>query len=94
MKKFKFFALAFAALSFAACSDDALDGKGGNSGSAGDGTPAYLTISFSANTGNSSRSTADDANNNGDEHNQDGTTGQEDSGHHNDGTADEQAVDY
>ena len=93
MKKFKFFALAFAALSFAACSDDALDGKGGNSGSAGDGTPAYLTISFSANTGNSSRSTADDANNNGDEHNQDGTTGQEDSGHHNDGTADEQAVD-
>ena len=88
MKKFKFFALAFAALSFAACSDDAIDGKGGNTGTAGDGTPAYLTISFSANSGNSSRSTADDANNNGD---QDGTA--DDSGHSNAGTADERAVD-
>ena len=88
MKKFKFFALAFAALSFAACSDDALDGKGGNTGTAGDATPAYLTISFSANNGNSSRSTADDANNNGD---QDGNA--DDSGHYNNGTEAEQAVD-
>lgn len=92
MKKFKFFALAFAALSFAACSDDVIDGKGGNTGAAGDGTPAYLTISFSANGGNSSRSTADDANNNGDDHSTTPGTG-EDSGHHNDGTADERAVD-
>lgn len=88
MRKFKFFALAFAALSFAACSDDALDGKGGNTGTAGDATPAYLTISFSANNGNSSRSTADDANNNGD---QDGNA--DDSGHYNNGTEAEQAVD-
>lgn len=87
MKKFKFFALAFAALSFAACSDDVLDGKGGNTGIAGDGTPAYLTISFSANSGNSSRSTADDANNNGD---QDGNA--EDSNHHSTGTENEQAI--
>ena len=87
MKKFKFFALAFAALSFAACSDDAIDGKGGTVG-VGDGTPAYLTISFSANSGSSSRSTADDANNNGD---QDGTA--DDSGHHNDGTEAERVVD-
>ena len=93
MKKFKFFALAFAALSFAACSDDALDGKGGSSGSIGDGTPAYLTISFSANSSNSSRSTADDANNNGDEHSTDNPATGEDSGHHNAGTANEQAVD-
>ena len=93
MKKFKFFALAFAALSFAACSDDVIDGKGGNTGTGGDATPAYLTISFTANGGNSSRSTADDANNYGD---QDGSA--EDSGHSNagtadDGTADERAVD-
>ena len=46
MKKFKFFALAFAALSFAACSDDVIDGKGENTGTGGDATPAYLTISF------------------------------------------------
>lgn len=84
MKKFKFFALAFAALSFAACSDDALDGKGGNSGSAGDGTPAYLTISFTANGGSSSR--ADD-DNTGDNHGD-----QDDSGHHNSGTLDERTV--
>ena len=93
MRKFKFFALAFAAIAFAGCSDDALDGQGGNTGTVGDGTPAYLTISFSANSGSSSRSTADDANNNGDEHNADGSTGQEDSGHHNGGTANETAVD-
>lgn len=93
MKKFKFFALAFAALSFAACSDDVIEGKGGNTGAAGDGTPAYLTISFSANGGNSSRSTADDANNNGDDHSTETPGTGEDSGHHNDGTADERAVD-
>ena len=93
MRKFKFLALAFAALSFAACSDDVIDGKGGNTGAAGDGTPAYLTISFSANGGNSSRSTADDANNNGDDHSTETPGTGEDSGHHNDGTADERAVD-
>ena len=92
MKKFKFFALAFAALSFAACSDDALDGKGGNSGSAGDGTPAYLTISFSANTGNSSRVSDSDGDNTGDMDAAGNTTGQEDSGHSNAGTTDENAV--
>ena len=79
MKKFKFYALAFAAIAFAGCSDDVIDGQGAN-GAQGDGTPAYLTISFSANSGNSSRSTADDANNNGD------TDGdREDSKHHSDG---------
>lgn len=101
MRKFKFFALAFAALSFAACSDDAIDGQGGNTGTTGDGTPAYLTISFSANSSSSSRSTADDANNNGDDHSTDDDPDTpdvnegngEDSGHHNDGTADERAVD-
>lgn len=93
MRKFKFFALAFAALSFAACSDDAIDGQGGNTGTTGDGTPAYLTISFSANSGSSSRSTADDANNNGDDHSTDEPGNGEDSGHHNDGTAAERAVD-
>lgn len=97
MKKFKFFALAFAALSFAACSDDAIDGKGGNTGTAGDATPAYLTISFSANSGNSSRSTADDANNNGDDHSTDAGVDDpgngEDSGHYNDGTEAERKVD-
>ena len=88
MRKFKFFALAFAALSFAACSDDAIDGQGGNTGTTGDGTPAYLTISFSANSGSSSRAEMDnDGNNTGDNH---GTA--EDSGHENAGTADEIAV--
>ena len=79
MKKFKFYALAFAAIAFAGCSDDVIDGQGA-SGTQGDGTPAYLTISFTANGGNSSRSTADDANNKGD---QDGD--REDSKHHSDG---------
>lgn len=88
MRKFKFFALAFAALSFAACSDDAIDGQGGNTGTTGDGTPAYLTISFVTNGESSTRSTADDANNQGDK---DGN--QEDSGHENAGMPDEQAVD-
>ena len=79
MKKFKFYALAFAAIAFAGCSDDVIDGQGA-SGTQGNGTPAYLTISFTANGGNSSRSTADDANNTGDH---DGNA--EDSGHHSDG---------
>lgn len=86
MKKFKFYALAFAAIAFAGCSDDVIDGQGAN-GAQGDGTPAYLTISFSANSGNSSRSTADDANNTGDH---DGTV--EDSEHHTPGTTDEVAI--
>lgn len=88
MKKFKFFALAFAAIAFAACSDDVIEGQGGGNGTTGDTTPAYLTISFSANSGNSSRSTADDANNNGDIHED-----AEDSGHKNDGTETERKVD-
>lgn len=86
MKKFKFYALAFAAIAFAGCSDDVIDGQGA-SGTQGDGTPAYLTISFTANGGNSSRSTADDANNTGDH---DGNA--EDSGHQNAGTTDEVAI--
>lgn len=92
MRKFKFLALAFAAFSFAACSDDAIEGQSGNGGVAGEGTPAYLTISFTANSGNSSRSTADDANNNGDEHSTDDPATGEDSGHQNPGTADENVV--
>lgn len=85
MKKFKFFALAFAALSFAACSDDAIDGQGGNTSTTGDGTPAYLTISFSANSGSSTR--ADNGNNTGDN---DGDA--EDSEHYNTGTENERTV--
>lgn len=86
MRKFKFFALAFAALSFAACSDDAIDGQGGNTGTIGDGTPAYLTIAFSSNEGSSTR-TEGDGTNTGDE---DGDP--ENSGHTTPGTADEIAV--
>lgn len=86
MRKFKFFALAFAALSFAACSDDAIDGQGGNTGTTGDGTPAYLTISFSANAGSSTRADGEGTNT-GD---YDGTA--DDSGHHNAGTTDETKV--
>lgn len=85
MRKFKFFALAFAALSFAACSDDAIDGQGGNTGTTGEGTPAYLTVSFSANAESSSRASDDE--NTGDK---DGTV--DDSGHSNAGTTDENAV--
>ena len=92
MRKFKFFALAFAAIAFAGCSDDALDGQGGNTGTVGDGTPAYLTISFSANSGSSSRVSDSDGNNTGDKDNAEDTTGQEDSGHSNNGTTDENAV--
>ena len=83
MKKFKFYALAFAAIAFAGCSDDVIDGQGANTGVQGDAAPAYLTISFSAN-GNSSRATD---NNTGD---YDGNA--EDSGHESAGVAGETAV--
>lgn len=83
MKKFKFYALAFAAIAFAGCSDDVIDGQGGNTGTVGDGTPAYLTISFSAN-GNSSRAVD---NNDGD---YDGDA--EDSGHESTGVEGESTV--
>ena len=86
MKKFKFYALAFAAIAFAGCSDDVIDGQGASS-TQGDGTLAYLTISFTANGGNSSRSTADDANNTGD---YDGSA--EDSEHHTPGTKEETTI--
>lgn len=85
MRKFKFLALAFAAFSFAACSDDAIEGQSGNGGSAGEGTPAYLTVSFSANAESSSRASNDS--NTGDN---DGTV--EDSEHGNTGTQSENAV--
>ena len=90
MRKFKFFALAFAALSLAACSDDAIDGQGGNTGvSSEETTPAYLTIAFSANSVSSSRADREDINTgdkDGVDVDNDGTTdGAEDSGHHNNG---------
>lgn len=85
MRKFKFFALAFAALSFAACSDDAINGQGGNTGTTGDGTPAYLTVSFSANAESSSRASDDE--NTGDK---DGDV--DNSGHSNAGTTNENVV--
>lgn len=71
---------------FSACSDDVID-NGGNEVGTTDATPAYLTISFSANSSGSSRSTADDANNIGD---QDGSA--EDSEHYNVGTTDENRI--
>lgn len=71
---------------FSACSDDVID-NGGNEVGTTDATPAYLTISFSANSSGSSRSTADDANNIGD---QDGSA--EDSEHYNVGTEDENRI--
>ncbi len=66
-----------------ACTDDAIETQTGNS-SKGEGTPAYLSISFSANAGSSTKAAGD---NTGD---QDGSA--EDSGHANAGTADEVAV--
>lgn len=88
MKKVKLYAMAFAAMFFAAsCQDDAID-PGQGQGNGTDGTPAYLTLSFTANGGSSTRSTADDANNQGDK---DGDA--EDSGHSNAGTTNENAVD-
>lgn len=84
MKKFKFYALAFAAIAFAGCSDDVIDGQGGNTGTVGDGTPAYLTVSFNTNA-SSSRASVDD--NTGD---WDGDA--EDSEHSNTGTTEENTV--
>ena len=64
------------------CSDDVIDNEVANQ----DKAPAYLTISFSPNS-NSSRSTADNVGNNGDK---DGSA--EKSGHINDGTTAENAI--
>lgn len=66
-----------------ACTDDTIESPAGN-GPAGEGTPAYLSISFSANAGSSTKAAGD---NTGD---QDGSA--EDSEHANVGTADEVAV--
>lgn len=86
MKKVKFYVMAFAALCFGACADDAIESPGQNTGTNGEGTPAYLTISFTANGGSSTRAEGEGTNT-GD---QDGTS--EDSGHENAGTTDETAV--
>lgn len=69
-----------------ACTDDAIDGQSGGQGVGGEGTPAYLTISFSANSGSSTRGTGEGTNT-GDK---DGN--QEDSGHHSTGDAGEEVV--
>lgn len=85
MKKFKLYATVFAALCFAAsCQDDVIDSSQGQ-GNGGDGTPAYLTVSFTANAESSTRAAGDT--NTGDSH---GTA--EDSGHENAGTTDENKV--
>lgn len=76
MKKVKLYAMAFAAMIFAASCQDDLTDPGQNTGNGGDGTPAYLTLSFTANAGSSTRA-ADDGLNTGDT---DGDA--EDSGHH------------
>lgn len=86
MKKVKLYAMAFAAMFFAAsCQDDAID-PGQGQGNGGDGTPAYLTVTFSANAGSSTRANGEGTNV-GD---YDGDA--EDSGHANAGTADETKV--
>lgn len=77
-------ALAFGCFALAGCSDDVIDS--GTQNGKEEGTSAYLTISFAPNS-SSSRSTADDANNQGDK---DGTA--EDSGHMNTGTDAENAI--
>ena len=85
MKKFKLYATVFAALCFAAsCQDDVIDSSQGQ-GNSGDGTPAYLTVSFTANAESSTRAAGDT--NTGDSH---GTA--EDSGHENAGTTGENKV--
>lgn len=66
-----------------ACTDDAIETQTGNS-SKGEGTPAYLTIAFNSNA-NSTRAVSDE--NTGD---WDGD--EEDSGHHNTGTDNENKV--
>lgn len=72
-------------MGFIACSDDALEDGGKEI--LKDNSTAYLSVAFSANSEGSSRSTADDANNLGDK---DGSA--EDSGHVNEGSAEENAV--
>lgn len=74
--------LLFAGLT--ACTDDVIESQSGN-GPAGEGTPAYLTISFTANGGNSTRAASDV--NEGDDHGN-----ADDSGHHSGGTEDETKV--
>lgn len=76
---------AFLGFALAGCSDDVID-AGGQENQV-EKTPAYLTVAFSSNA-TSSRSTADDANNQGD---QDGKT-PEHSGHTNVGTDAENAI--
>ena len=75
---------AFLGFALAGCSDDVID-AGGQENQL-EKTPAYLTVAFSSNA-TSSRSTADDANNSGD---QDGD--REHSGHTNVGTEAENAI--
>ena len=82
MKKVKYLAMVFAALSFAACTDDVVDAQqDGSANGSGAGTPAYLTISFAANEGSSTRA------NSGDTH---GT--EEDSGHQSAGVTGESTI--
>lgn len=76
---------AFLGFALVGCSDDVID-AGGQENQL-EKTPAYLTVAFSSNA-TSSRSTADDANNQGD---QDGET-PESSGHTNVGTGAENAI--
>lgn len=76
---------AFLGFALVGCSDDVID-AGGQENQL-EKTPAYLTVAFSSNE-TSSRSTADDANNQGD---QDGET-PEHSGHTNVGTEAENAI--
>ena len=86
MKKVKLYAMAFAALFFAAsCQDDAIDpGQGQSNGEVE--SPAYLTIAFSANAGSSTRADREDTNTGDKDGNAD------DSGHHNAGESVESAV--
>ena len=82
MKKVKYLAMVFAALSFAACTDDVVDAQqDGSANGSGAGTRAYLTISFAANEGSSTRA------NSGDTH---GT--EEDSGHQSAGVTGESTI--
>lgn len=68
-----------------ACSDDVLEGEGKEN--LNEKSSAYLSVAFSANSEGSSRSTADDATNNGDTHG-----GAENSGHVNEGNNAENKV--
>ena len=65
-----------------ACTDDAIESQTGNS-SKGEGTPAYLTISFTSNGVSSTRATSNNGDTDGDA---------EDSGHKNTGTENERTV--